>query len=179
MGGVENYILASLTFTLVRGEWSASRPGRSSPGECPLNGRLVGPRIGLGDENRRKILLLPGLELWSHSHPVCSQSLYQLYYLGSHKHACTHIKWLSFTYVWVYMSMQSCWYLNPGILLFTNSELENNDIKFWRSTHYIRGIGHLNDGYWLSISLEMRTELCFSEVIELCHWYKKSLCYRK
>jgi hypothetical protein len=36
-GGVENYILASLTLKLVGGEWSVSRPGCFTPGEkAPL-----------------------------------------------------------------------------------------------------------------------------------------------
>jgi hypothetical protein len=44
---------AFLTSTLVRGEWSASRPGRLTPGErgprthC-IGGRM-GPRAGLDD----------------------------------------------------------------------------------------------------------------------------------
>jgi hypothetical protein len=56
-----------LTSALDGGEWSASRPGRFTPGEKipgthSIGGR-VGPRTGLDDVQRRKILPLPGLEL--------------------------------------------------------------------------------------------------------------------
>jgi hypothetical protein len=42
-----------LTSALVGGEWSASRPGRSTPGErvpgAHCIGGWVGPRVGLND----------------------------------------------------------------------------------------------------------------------------------
>jgi hypothetical protein len=48
-----------LTSTLDRGEWSASRPGRFTPGERALDthymGGLVGTRSGLDDVEKRKI----------------------------------------------------------------------------------------------------------------------------
>jgi hypothetical protein len=66
-GGVDVYIHILLTSTLVGGEWSASRPGRFTHGEtAPVNnwiGGWVGPRTGLDDVEKRKFLLLLGLEL--------------------------------------------------------------------------------------------------------------------
>jgi hypothetical protein len=61
-GGVdaENHIL--LTSALVGGEWSASRPGRFTPGNHWIGG-WVGPRAGLDDMEKRKFLTLLGLEL--------------------------------------------------------------------------------------------------------------------
>jgi hypothetical protein len=43
----------------------------------------MGPRAGLDDVEKRKLLTLLGLELRLLGCPVCSQSLYQLCYLGS------------------------------------------------------------------------------------------------
>jgi hypothetical protein len=52
---------------LVGDEWSASRPGRFIPGErAPRThwiGSWVSPRAGLDDVEKRKFLILPGLEL--------------------------------------------------------------------------------------------------------------------
>jgi hypothetical protein len=52
---------------LVRGEWSASRSGRFIPGEIAPGthwiGGWVGPRTGLDDVEKTKILPLSGLEL--------------------------------------------------------------------------------------------------------------------
>jgi hypothetical protein len=49
------------------GEWSTSCPGRFTPGERDPGtlciGGCVGPRAGLDDEDRRKILPSPVLEL--------------------------------------------------------------------------------------------------------------------
>jgi hypothetical protein len=87
-GGVDVYTHVFLTFVLVGGEWSASRPGRFTPGErAPVPhsiGGWVGPRAGLGDVEKRKFLTLPGLELRPLSRSAHSQSLYRLRYLGSH-----------------------------------------------------------------------------------------------
>jgi hypothetical protein len=52
----------------VGGEWSASRPGRFTPGKNPPPrtrwiGSWVSLRTGLHAVERRKILTLPGLEL--------------------------------------------------------------------------------------------------------------------
>jgi hypothetical protein len=56
-----------LTSALDGGDWSASRPGRFTPGDrVPgmywIEG-LVGPRTGLDDVEKRKLLTLLGLEL--------------------------------------------------------------------------------------------------------------------
>jgi hypothetical protein len=68
-------------------EWSASLPGRSSPGERALGthwvGGLVDPTAGLGDVEKRKFLSLPGLELRPLGRPARGQSLYRLRYPGS------------------------------------------------------------------------------------------------
>jgi hypothetical protein len=44
----------------------------------------MGHRTGLDDVEKKKLLTLPVLELWSLCRPVRSQSLYQLNYPGSH-----------------------------------------------------------------------------------------------
>jgi hypothetical protein len=50
-----------LTSALVGGEWSASRTVHFIPGEiAPI---LIGPRAGLHDIEKRKILPIPGLQL--------------------------------------------------------------------------------------------------------------------
>jgi hypothetical protein len=68
------------------GEWSASPPGRFTPGEKSLStcwiGGWVDPRAGLDDVEKRKLLTLPGLELRPLSCPAHSQSLYRLRYPG-------------------------------------------------------------------------------------------------
>jgi hypothetical protein len=52
-GGVDVYIHISLTSVLVGTEWSASRPGRFTPGERAPGthwiGGWVGPTVGLDD----------------------------------------------------------------------------------------------------------------------------------
>jgi hypothetical protein len=67
-----------LTSVSVGGEWSASSPDRFPPGEifpgtAPgtqwVEGS-VGPRIGLGDMEKRTFLTLPGLEL----RPLCHRA---------------------------------------------------------------------------------------------------------
>jgi hypothetical protein len=69
-----------LELELVGGEWSASRPSRISPGERSSSTRRVGgwmgPRTGLDDVEKRKIMPSPGLELGLFSHPAQGQSLY-------------------------------------------------------------------------------------------------------
>jgi hypothetical protein len=66
-GGVDVQIHIFLTLELVRGEWSASRPGRFTPGERASSihgiGGWVGPGASLYDLEKRKFLTLPGLEL--------------------------------------------------------------------------------------------------------------------
>jgi hypothetical protein len=62
-GGTAPPILPS---ALDRGEWSASRPGRFTPGESAPStnwfGGWVGPTAGLDVTGKRKILPLPGIE---------------------------------------------------------------------------------------------------------------------
>jgi hypothetical protein len=49
-------------------------------------GRWVGPRAGVDDVEKKKLLTLPGLELRNLGHPARSQSLYRLRYPGSTFH---------------------------------------------------------------------------------------------
>jgi hypothetical protein len=64
-GGVDVQIHIFLTSALVRGEWSASRPGRFTPEERAPGthwiGGWVNPRAGLDDVEKWKFLTLPGL----------------------------------------------------------------------------------------------------------------------
>jgi hypothetical protein len=78
-GGVDVRIHVFLSSELVGGEWSASRPGRFTPGTYWIGG-WVGPRTGLDDVERRKILPPPGLELRTLGRPARSQWLYRLSY---------------------------------------------------------------------------------------------------
>jgi hypothetical protein len=81
-GGVDVWIQIFLTSALAGGEWSASRPGRFTPGERAPGAHLIGgwmnPRAGLEDLERKKFFTLPGLELRSLGRPASSQSLYRL-----------------------------------------------------------------------------------------------------
>jgi hypothetical protein len=76
-----------LTSALFGGEWLTSRPGRFTPGERVPGTHWVGgwvdPRTGLDDVEKRKFLILPGLELRFLGRPFRSQSLYRLRYPGS------------------------------------------------------------------------------------------------
>jgi hypothetical protein len=80
--GVDVWIRIFLTSALAGGEWSASRPGRFTPGErtrgTPWIGGWVDPRAGLDDVEKRELLTLPGLEFRPFSRPTRSQSLYRL-----------------------------------------------------------------------------------------------------
>jgi hypothetical protein len=77
-----------LTSALI-GEWSASRPGRFSPGELAPGTHWirgwVDPRAGLDDVEKRKFLILLGLEFRPLGRPARSQSLYRLLYPGSNQ----------------------------------------------------------------------------------------------
>jgi hypothetical protein len=77
---VRVYVHIFLMSALAEGEWSASRPCRFNPRENAPGthwiGSWVGPRAGLGCVEKRKFLMLPGLEL----RPACSQLLYRLRY---------------------------------------------------------------------------------------------------
>jgi hypothetical protein len=68
---------------LVGGEWSASRPGRFTTGERAPSTRWIGgwvdPRAGLDDVEKRRFLILPGLELQHLGRPARSHSLYRLH----------------------------------------------------------------------------------------------------
>jgi hypothetical protein len=71
-----------LTSALDGGEWSASSPGRFTPGTHWIGGWL-GPRAGLHAAEKRIFLTLPGLEFRPLGRPARSQSLYRLSYHGS------------------------------------------------------------------------------------------------
>jgi hypothetical protein len=81
-----------LTSALVGGKWSASRPGRFTPGERTPEtywiGGWVDPSAGLDDEEKRKLLILPGLELITLGRPTSSQWLYRLHYPGTRRTVC-------------------------------------------------------------------------------------------
>jgi hypothetical protein len=82
------YIHIFFTSALVGGKWSASRPGRFTPGEIAPSthwrGGWVDPSAGLNDVEKRKFSTVPGLELRPFRRPARSQSLYRLRYPGSH-----------------------------------------------------------------------------------------------
>jgi hypothetical protein len=63
-GGVDVQIHIFLTSALAGAEWSASRPGRFTPGEGAAGTHWIGgwvrPRAGLDDVEKRKFLTLPG-----------------------------------------------------------------------------------------------------------------------
>jgi hypothetical protein len=75
------------TSALAGGEWSASRPGRFTPGERTPGAHWIGgwvdPRADLEEMKKGKLLTLPGLELRHIGRPARSQSLYRLRYPGS------------------------------------------------------------------------------------------------
>jgi hypothetical protein len=81
-GGVDLQILIFLTSAVVRGEWSASRTGRFTPGERAPGTHWIGgcvvPRAGLDNVKKRKFLTLPGLVLRPLGHPAHSHSLSRL-----------------------------------------------------------------------------------------------------
>jgi hypothetical protein len=66
-GGVDIYIHVFSTSALVGGEWSASRPGRFTPGERVPGVHWIGSwvcvRTSLDDMEKRKFLPQPGLKL--------------------------------------------------------------------------------------------------------------------
>jgi hypothetical protein len=78
-GGADIEIHSFLTSALVGGEWSASRPGRFTPGERACGTHWIGgwvePKVGMDDVERRKFLTLPGLELRLLGRPARRQSL--------------------------------------------------------------------------------------------------------
>jgi hypothetical protein len=76
-----------LTSALAGGEWSASRPSRFTPKERATGTHWIGgwvdPRAGLDYVEKRKFLILPGLELRHIGRLARSQSLYRLSHPGS------------------------------------------------------------------------------------------------
>jgi hypothetical protein len=83
--GVDVYTNVFLTSALTGDEWSASCPGRFTPGKrAPLP---IGLEAGWNPEpvwtTWRQFLTLPGLELQDLGRPARSQSLYRLRYPGS------------------------------------------------------------------------------------------------
>jgi hypothetical protein len=81
-GGIDVQSHVFLISALARGEWSASRPSRFSPGAHWVGGR-VDPRTSLDDVENIKILPISGLELRPLCRPARSQSLYRFRYPGS------------------------------------------------------------------------------------------------
>jgi hypothetical protein len=81
-GGVSVYIHVFLTSAPVAGEWSTSHHGPFTPEEVASGthwiGGWVGPKTGLDDMERRKILPLLRFELRPLSRPARSQSLSRL-----------------------------------------------------------------------------------------------------
>jgi hypothetical protein len=81
-GGVDVEIHVFLSLALVGGEWSASRPGRFTPGERAPGtywiGGWVGPRAALDVAEKREFFTLLGLKLRPLGHPARSQSLCRL-----------------------------------------------------------------------------------------------------
>jgi hypothetical protein len=79
-GGLDVQSHIFLASALAGGEWSASCPGRFTPGErAPVThwiGGWVNPRACPDDLEKTKLLILPGLELRPLSRPARSQSLY-------------------------------------------------------------------------------------------------------
>jgi hypothetical protein len=73
------YIHIFFTSSLVRGEWSASRPGGFTLGERANGTHWIGGwvdfRAGLDDMEKRKFWVLPGLELQTLGRPAHSPAL--------------------------------------------------------------------------------------------------------
>jgi hypothetical protein len=87
--GVDVQLHIFFILALVAGEWSASRPGRFTPGESTPGTRWiegwVGPIAGLDEVEKKEFLTLLGLELRLLGRQARSQSLYRLSYPGSEK----------------------------------------------------------------------------------------------
>jgi hypothetical protein len=87
-GGVDVYSHIFLNSALVGGAWSfqaraALPPWERFPGTHWIGG-WVGPRVGLDDVEKRKLLTLTGFELRPLGRPTRNQSLYRLPYPGSY-----------------------------------------------------------------------------------------------
>jgi hypothetical protein len=85
-GGMDVYVQVFLTSALFGGEWSASYSDRFTPGERAPGTHWIGgwvdPRAGLDDVEKRKFLLVPGLEPQLLGRPARNLSLYRLRYQG-------------------------------------------------------------------------------------------------
>jgi hypothetical protein len=80
-GGVDVQIYIFLTLALAGGEWSASHPGRFTPGErAPSTHWIdwVDPGAGLDDVENRKFLTSPRLEPLPFGRPARNQWLYRI-----------------------------------------------------------------------------------------------------
>jgi hypothetical protein len=68
----------SLTSELVGDEWTVSRPGRFTPGERTPDTHWIGGWVnrssGLDDVEKRKFLILLGLELRPLGRPACKEN---------------------------------------------------------------------------------------------------------
>jgi hypothetical protein len=88
MGGGESIDQHFLDLCTSWSEWSASRPDLFTPGERSHGthwiGGWSGPRTGPGDVEKRKFLILLGLELRPFGRLARNQSLYRLRYPGSY-----------------------------------------------------------------------------------------------
>jgi hypothetical protein len=125
-------ICLNSTLSRVGGEWSASRPRRSTPGKRGPGthwiGGWVGPRTGLNDVEKRKFLNVVRLELWPLGRLARSQSLYRLYYLGSLFHIVLRLG----MYVALHpISLQAfkTWLSNTEILQVTQQFSKNGRIE--------------------------------------------------
>jgi hypothetical protein len=88
-GGVDIKIHICLTSALGEGEWSASRPGRFTPGER-LYRRLGGSQSRSGRREEKALAQL-GLEHRPLGRPARSQSLYRMRYPSSSE-LCQYIQ---------------------------------------------------------------------------------------
>jgi hypothetical protein len=83
-GGVDVYIYIFFASAIVGGDWSASRPGRFTPGERTPGTHWIGvwvdPRAGLDVVEKRIFLTITGLDLRPLGRPASSQSQYRLRY---------------------------------------------------------------------------------------------------
>jgi hypothetical protein len=88
--GVDIYIHIFLVSAIAGCEWSASSPCRFTPGERAPGTHWIGgwvdPRAGLDNAEKRKFLILPGLELWAVGRPVTiPTALSRLFNFGSYQ----------------------------------------------------------------------------------------------
>jgi hypothetical protein len=151
-GGVDVEIHIFLTSALFGAGWSASRPGRFTPGErAPGTHWIRGwvdPRAGLDDLEKRKFLTIPGPELRPLGRPARSQSLYRLRYPGSYTYLvgnhntsthpcagtliCTH----RHTHTYVYMSSTYAVTRVLRLVYKLSSSLKSKVLVDWLKNRY-------------------------------------------